>query len=120
MGDDGLGWLTFGSKIGAGAFCKVIKATGHYDDTGETIPYALKVYKKSTLNRACDNAQVSNLVSKKKHLGIMKIKDQVANEVKFWGKLKHKNIVKAFIWFEDLENTGHDKSYLMMQFADYG
>ena len=56
MSDDGLGWLSFGDKIGAGAFCKVIKAMGRYDDTGETIPYAIKVYKKSILNKPCDNS----------------------------------------------------------------
>lgn len=42
------------------------------------------------------------------------------DEVSFWGKLKHDNIVKAFIWFEDIEKHGHNKSYLMMQFADLG
>ena len=75
MSEGGLGWLTLGDKIGAGAFCKVVKAMGHYDDTGETIPYALKVYKKSTLNKPCENAQASNIGSKKKQLGIRKLKD---------------------------------------------
>jgi len=54
-------FLTLGKKLGAGAFCKVIKAMGYYEDTQETIPYALKVYEKSTLNKPCENAQASNL-----------------------------------------------------------
>lgn len=57
-------FLTFGSKIGEGAFCKVIKAMGVYPD-GETIPYAVKVYDKSTLNKPCENAQASSLQSKR-------------------------------------------------------
>jgi hypothetical protein len=39
------------------------------------------------------------------------------DEVKFWGKLKHDNVCKAFIWMED---EGHDKMYLMLQYADLG
>ena len=112
-------FLTFGSKIGEGAFCKVIKAMGVYPD-GETIPYAVKVYDKSTLNKPCENAQASSLQNKRNQLGIRKLKHQVEDEVTFWGKLKHDNIVKAFVWFEDEEPKGHNKSYLMMQFADLG
>ena len=58
------------------------------------------------------------------NLGIRKLKDQVIDEVEFWGKLKHDNIVKVFIWYEDYkthENPNpHDRMYLMMQFADLG
>lgn len=33
-----------GEKIGAGAFCKVIKATGYYKESDDVVPYALKRY----------------------------------------------------------------------------
>lgn len=42
------------------------------------------------------------------------------DEVEFWGKLKHDNIVKVFIWHEDYSAEPHDKMYLMMQYADMG
>lgn len=36
-----------------------------------------------------------------------------------WGKLKHDNLVKCFIWFEDLAQK-QNKMFLMMQYADLG
>ena len=42
------------------------------------------------------------------------------DEVEFWGKLKHDNIVKVFIWHEDYSEEPHDRMYLMMQYADMG
>ena len=41
------------------------------------------------------------------------------DEVKIWGKLKHDNLVKCFIWFEDLAQK-QNKMFLMMQYADLG
>ena len=89
----------------------MIKAIGHYNDTNEDIPYALKVYSKVKLNMTVPDAT---------GLGLRKLRDQVEDEVMFWGKLKHDNVVKVFIWYEDTAPKGHDKSYLMMQFADMG
>ena len=43
-------FLTIEHVVGAGAFCKVAKAFGYYPDSDETVPYALKMYKKATLN----------------------------------------------------------------------
>ena len=104
-------FLTFENEIGRGAFCTVIKANGYYEATDETVPYALKVFKTSTLNGMVQAAQ---------GLGIRRLKDQVIDEVEFWGKLKHDNIVKVFIWYEDYSVEPHDKMYLMMQYADMG
>ena len=46
------------------------------------------------------------------------------DEVEFWGKLKHENIVKVFTWYEDYKTPDnpnpYDCMYLMMQFADLG
>jgi len=50
----------------------------------------------------------------------MTIYDQIQNEVTFWGSLKHDNVCKAFIWFEHEDTDGHDKMYLMLQYADLG
>ena len=105
------GFLTFESEIGRGAFCSVIKTNGYYEASDETVPYALKIYKTTTLNGMVQAAQ---------GLGIRKLKDQVIDEVEFWGKLKHDNIVKAFIWYEDYSAEPHNKMYLMLQFADMG
>ena len=111
-------FLTLEGKIGSGAFCDVIRANGYYESTDETVPYALKVYKTATLNQTVNNAQASNLNDAMSNLGIRKLKDQVIDEVEFWGKLKHDNIVKVFIWYEDYktqENPNpHDRMYLMM------
>ena len=52
-------------------------------------------------------------------MGIRKLYDQVKDECEFWGTLKHDNVVKAFIWYEDYTKK-HDKMYLMLQFADMG
>ena len=40
--------------------------------------------------------------------------------MEFWGKLKHDNVVKVFIWHEDYSPEPHDRMYLMMQYADMG
>ena len=98
-------FLTFDDEIGRGAFCTVIKSNGYYESSDETVPYALKVYKTATLNVMVQAAQ---------GLGLRKLKDQVKDEVEFWGKLKHDNIVKAFIWYEDYSAEPHDKMYLML------
>ena len=49
-------FLTIEHIVGAGAFCKVRKANGYYKETDETVPYALKIYKRSTLNQTVNNA----------------------------------------------------------------
>ena len=103
--------MTFENEIGRGAFCSVIKANGYYAASDETVPYALKVYKSATL---------SGMVQAAQGLGIRRLKDQVMDEVEFWGKLKHDNIVKVFIWHEDYSPEPHDRMYLMMQYADMG
>ena len=94
-------FLTIGTELGRGAFCKVVGATGYYEDTDETVPYALKEFKINTLNQTVTNAQASNLADNKTSLGIRRLKDQVIDEIEFWGKLKHDNVVKVFIWYED-------------------
>ena len=104
-------FLTFREEIGRGNFCTVIKANGYYEASDETVPYAIKVYKSATLNGMVQSAQ---------GLGIRRLKDQVMDEVEFWGKLKHDNIVKVFIWHEDYSEQPHDRMYLMMQYADMG
>jgi len=53
------------------------------------------------LNQTVTNAQASNLADNKTSLGIRRLKDQVIDEIEFWGKLKHDNVVKVFIWYED-------------------
>ena len=42
------------------------------------------------------------------------------DEVEFWGKLDHPNVVKALNWYEDLSDKPHNKMYLMIQYADMG
>ena len=93
--------LTIGTELGFVAFCKVVGATGYYEDTDETVPYVLKEFKIKTLNQTVTNAQASNLADNKTSLGIRRLKDQVIDEIEFWGKLKHDNVVKVFIWYED-------------------
>lgn len=114
-------FLTFEQKIGEGAFCEVYKAVGYYVDSDEYVPYALKEFKMADLNKIVNNAQASNLDrDSKKSLGIRKLYDQVSDECKFWGTLKHDNVVKAFTWYEDLTDKQYHKMYLMLQYADMG
>ena len=94
-------FLTIDTELGFVAFCKVVGATGYYEDTDETVPYVLKEFKIKTLNQTVTNAQASNLADNKTSLGIRRLKDQVIDEIEFWGKLKHDNVVKVFIWYED-------------------
>ena len=112
-------FLTFEEKIGEGAFCRVLRAIGYYPASNEYVPYAMKEFRMSTLNQTVNNAQASNLDDCITNLGIRKLYDQVSDECKFWGTLKHDNVVKAFIWYEDYTKK-HDKMYLMLQFADMG
>ena len=75
------------------------------------------------LQTTVTNAQASNLQAASAGLGIRKLYDQIIDEVEFWGKLKHDNIVKAFIWYQDRnpdQYERHEKMYLMLQFADMG
>ena len=60
------------------------------------------------------------MVSSAQGLGIRRLKDQVMDEVEFWGKLKHDNIVKVFVWHENYSEEPLDRMYLMMQYADMG
>ena len=114
-------FLTLEEIVGAGAFCKVRKANGYYKETNDTIPYALKIYKKSTLNQTVNNSQASNLQDAKTILGIRRLRDQMEDEIKIWGNFKHDNVIKSFIWMEDFRpKNPHDCMYLMMQFADMG
>lgn len=46
--------------------------------------------------------------------------DQVKDEIESWGRLKHDNIIKVFIWYEDFSENPHNKMYLMMQYSDLG
>ena len=110
--------FTIENKIGSGGFCDVLRCNGYFEETDETVPYALKEYRTATLNQTVTNAQASNLTDAMSNLGIRKMKDQVIDEVEFWGKLKHDNIVKVFTWYEDYktpENLNpYDRMYLMM------
>ena len=115
-------FLTIEEKVGKGQFCTVYRANGYYADTDETIPYALKAFRTQTLNGMCPNTQISNLGEGENanSLGMTTHYKMIMNEVKFWGKLKHDNVCKAFVWFEDYKPNGHDKMYLMLQYADLG
>ena len=42
--------FTLENKIGSGGFCDVIRCNGYFEDTDETVPYALKEYRTATLN----------------------------------------------------------------------
>ncbi len=52
--------LTLKHTIGKGAFCKVVLAEGVYD-SGDVVPYALKVYSKSNLNHEVSSSDPSCL-----------------------------------------------------------
>lgn len=91
-------------EIGRGAFCKVLKCDGVYEELGEEVPYALKVYVKSQLQHEVATADVHSLK-------IMKEIDRLQDiELPLWGKIRHPNIVTAFTLFENEGNT----MYLMM------
>ena len=107
-------FLTFEEKIGEGAFCEVYKAVGYFADTDEYVPYAMKEFKMADLNRIVNNAQASNLDGSGRNRSIRKLYDQVSDECKFWGKLKHDNVVKAFTWYEDLSEKQYHKMYLQL------
>ena len=114
-------FLTLGETIGEGGFCKVIKAIGYYPDTEESVPYALKKYKVSTLNRPVVDAQANSFSGAQSSLKMKTLRKQTEDEVVIWGKLKHDNVVKAFIWMEDFSHEApHPNMYLMMQYADLG
>lgn len=83
-------------ELGRGAFCQVKKATGYYgeDLNNEVVPYAVKVYNRSMLNKEVQCAEVGNL-------GLCREYDRLKNvELKLWGKVKHPNIVTAFTFYE--------------------
>ena len=67
--------FTLENKIGSGGFCDVIRCNGYFEETDETIPYALKEYRTATLNKTVTNAQASNLTDAMSNLGIRKMKD---------------------------------------------
>ena len=107
--------MTIESKaIGEGAFCKVYRAQGFYEDEepeSQRVPYAFKVFKKSQLPKFAVQSGSDNLGMMS---GIDKLKKE---ELKLWGKIRHPNIVTAFALFEDPQI---DKMYLWMQLADLG
>lgn len=90
-------FLTIEETLGAGSFCKVVKAIGYYKNSDEYVPYALKKYKVSSLNKPVMDGQQSSLSIGSSSLKIKTLRKQVEDEVAIWGTLKHDNVVKAFI-----------------------
>jgi hypothetical protein len=81
---------------------------GHYPDEdpeNQFVPYALKVYSKSALQKEVGNSEIGDLSVCKEIDRLRKV------ELPLWGRLKHPNIVTAFSLFEDLNE---DKMYLWM------
>ena len=99
--------LTLHETVGKVNFCKVKRAIGVYNFEGsepEIVPYAVKVYEKSSLQK--------DVASPEMHcLKLVKEIDLVMNEMRLWGKANHQNVIKVFTLYESSEE---DKMYLMM------
>ena len=109
------GFLKLCDTIGKGAFCKVKKAVGTFDeDDGTSVeePFAIKIYNKQNLR-----SHVSAFHGAEGLLQMKTMLDQVYNEVRIWEKLDDKNVVKIFELFDDVD---HHNMYLVMQFCDLG
>jgi serine/threonine protein kinase len=102
--------LTLKHTIGKGAFCKVVLAEGVYD-SGDIVPYALKVYSKSNLNHEVSSSDPTCLKI------IKEVDRLLETELPLWGLADHPNVVKAFTLFQ---TEDCDSMYLMMQYADLG
>ena len=89
--------LTLKHTIGRGAFCKVVLAEGVYD-SGDIVPYALKVYSKSNLNHEVSSSDPNCLLMQKEVDRLLK------TELPLWGQVDHPNVVKAFTLFQSDEH----------------
>ena len=100
--------------------CKVKDASGHYPDFAETVPYAVKIYKKDRMKGFVNNTNPTfneDGTINQKSLGMISKLDALKNETKVWGKLDHKNVVKVFMLYDNMDI---DTMYLLMQKADAG
>lgn len=112
--------LTLRNTLGSGAYCSVKDAEGYYPGYEDTLPYAVKVYKKNQLKGFVNNTNplfnVDGTVDSSS-LGMVSMLDALKKETQIWGKLDHPNVVKVFMLYD---TPDADNMYLLMQKADAG
>ena len=110
------GFLTLKEEVGRGAFCKVKRAVGTFeeeDGTKETQVLGMKVYNKNNLKK-----QVVSYYDENGAIQMKTALDQVLHsEIRIWEKFDHDYIVKIFELFDDYESQ---HMYLIMQYSDLG